>query len=115
MPTSATRLAASFEAEEVDPATRQLAAAIAGLAAELGRMYGAWHSDPAAFVAFKTALDLLLAHYRPKGEPTAPKFGATVAALFFDGDVSPEAVGRVLALRTISNLPAPGTTRGGGG
>lgn len=101
------RLAASFEAEEVDPATRQLTTAIAALAGEIGKLCGAWHADPAGFAAFKTALDLLVAHYRPQGEPTShPKIGASAAALFFDDNISPENVGRVLAMTTISKLPA---------
>ena len=65
------RLEASFEAEKapVAPKTRQLLDAICHFVDETGRDFGSWSDDPFAFEVLKGAVNMLMAHDKPKGKP----------------------------------------------
>src|ERR1700730_13866613 len=64
------RLEASFAPDPFgkDPKTRELAAAIAGMADEASWYYRPWHEDPFTFEILQEGIGKLLAYYRPKGE-----------------------------------------------
>lgn len=68
------RLEASFDADKTptDPKTAELLEAISQCAERTASDYARWSEDAFSFEVLKACLDMLLKHYRPKGEP-APK------------------------------------------
>jgi hypothetical protein len=58
------------------PQTAGLLDAVAEIARRLpgflGSRWGHWHEDPYAFIVFKSAVETLLLHFRPKSEEPLP-------------------------------------------
>jgi hypothetical protein len=91
------RLEASFEAERApaDPKTGELLAAIAFCAADIARDYGLWSEDAFAFEVLKGCMNMLLKHFRPRGEPVPNPNPNGLAALLFDQrSATPEVLSR---------------------
>ena len=93
------RLEASFEAEKapVAPKTRQLLDAICHFVDETGRDFGSWSDDPFAFEVLKGAVNMLMAHDKPKGKPDPNPKPDGVGELLYGPSPSPEDVSRFLA------------------
>ncbi len=99
------RLEASFDAEPklktTDRRTGELLEAIAHLADTIA-LDAEWHADRFAFEVFRTAVDTILAHYQPEGEP---EVNAAQVHVFFGIGDKPETVGRTLAATVIRDMP----------
>jgi hypothetical protein len=107
------RCQASFAHElSDDPETAELATAVAKLASAASSYYRPWHEDPHTFAIVKEAIDLLLACYRPKGDPVpapkgdpvpAPNAG-NLADVLWGPEHSPKLVARTLVASEIRYL-----------
>ena len=99
------RCQASFAPEPSDdPKTAELATAVAKLASEASSYYRPWHEDPHTFAIVKVGMDLLLACYRPKGDPVPAPNPDNIADLIWGPENSPEDVARTLVVSEIRNL-----------
>jgi hypothetical protein len=100
------RLEASLvtEASADDPKTRDLVAGVAQIANEASRYYRRWHEDPHTFAIVQVGIDLLLASYRPKGDPVPTPNPDNLADLLWAPEHAPEDVARALVASVIHNL-----------
>ena len=101
------RLEASFDAEKVpeNPNTRELINAISFSDEELVRDFGSWSKDRFAFDVFRESINLLLTHYRPKGEPIPTPNPDGLAKILYAENPSAEDVGRFLVGTWIRDQP----------
>ena len=94
------RLEASFEAEKnpVDPKTTELLDAISFFDEEMFYELGSWSKEAFAFEVMKACVDMLLIHYRPKGEAVRkPKPNPDGRAdLLYRPDDPPDAIARLM-------------------
>jgi hypothetical protein len=96
------RLQRSFDQEAkgrepIDLKTRELASAIANVAAHASGYYRPWHGDAHTFEVVKAAIDRLLAYYQPKGEPVPYPNPDNIADLLWGPAHSSEEVGAAMA------------------
>jgi hypothetical protein len=93
------RLQASFDVEKApdDPSTEQLKLAISSIANAVS-IDAPWSTDAYSFAIFKAAVDALLAHFKPKGDP------APAPRLVFGPDDPPDTIGRTLASTTLRDI-----------
>jgi hypothetical protein len=105
------RLSASFNAvpRVGDEKTQQLLNAVEGVARNVETPFGAWHENPAAFEAFRVAVNTLLALYKPAGAPVLPSDNE-IADLYLGEARSLETAGKMLAMAaaTAAGTPLPG-------
>jgi hypothetical protein len=99
------RLEASFEAEKApaDPTTHELLDAISAMAEEIKDYYGPWSEDAFAFEVLKECVNMLLAYYQPKGEPTANPNPDSAADLLYGPDHPLKVVSRTIVSGWINN------------
>jgi hypothetical protein len=93
------RLEASFEIIPTteDDATRWLLAAIAEAAVIINDHCAGWLGNPFAFTVMKSAVEALLAHCQPEGEPVRPVFTPNSSGDRIFGRKTPEEAGVTLA------------------
>ena len=101
------RLEASFDAEKApaNPKTRELLDAISSFAEETARDYGNWSEDAFAFEVLKACVNMLLAHYQPKGKPVPNPKPDGLAGMLFAPDHSLKVISGLLVSAWIKDQP----------